>query len=341
MSKDADGPAPADLVSRLAGRPFLVLNRSMEVTPGRVSTPTLMLRDLGLTVRETDDGPVDAAPEEIVLVWGNPTWFPKAMRSLIRLPRERRPATAIWFVEPLPPPRGSGYRWPLPGARELAKIVLRDRRATDVYSNYAMLSRLARHGLPDVLAVISAERRMFLEQRGIEAVEVPWGREPGDGRDLGLERDIDVLFLGEMRVPGRRRAVRRLRHAGIRVEAMGDYRNPALWGEGRVELVNRAKIFLSVSRFPGTFTTRRFLIGMACNSLLVSDPLVDASPFVPGTHYVESSLEELPGTNRHHLTHEEERLRIARQGHDFVMRELTMERSVQRLAGLVADRLGL
>jgi len=332
---------PSDYYERLRSWSFLVLNRTMEVVPDRVSTPALVLRELGLTVREIDDEPIDAAPGEIVFVWGNPVWFPQAMRSLIRMPLGSRPATAIWFVEPLPPPRGSGYRWPLPGARELAKIALRDRRATDVYSNSAMLSRLARHGLPDVLAVISAERLMFLRERDIDAVAIPWGREPGDGSDLGLERDIDVLFLGEMRVPGRRRAVRRLRRAGIDVEAMGDYRDPSLWGEGRTRLINRAKVFLSVSRFPGTFTTRRFLYGMACGSLLVSDPLIDPSPFVAGTHYVETTIEDMPDVIRHYLDHAEERQQIARQGHDFVMQELTMKASVERLAGIIAERLGV
>lgn len=312
----------------------------MEVDPDRVSTPTLMLRELGFAVREVEDQEVDAGPAEVLLIWGNPVWFPRAMRSLLRMPPRQRPTTAVWFVEPLPPPRASGYSWPLPTPRELAKIALRDRRATDVYSNYLMLRRLARNGLPDVLAVISTERLMFLRERGIDAVKVPWGREPGDGRDLSIERDIDVLFLGERHVRNRKRALRHLRRAGIDVQVLGDYRDPSLWGEGRTRLINRARIFLSISRFPGTFTTRRFLFGMACRSLVLSDPLIDAGPFVPGTHFVETEVEDMPHAIRYYLEHEDDRGRIARQGHQFVTDELTMEASVERLAAVIAERLG-
>ena len=86
-------------------------------------------------------------------------------------------------------------------------------------------------------------------------------REPGDGRGLGIERDIDVLFLGEMRAPGRRRAVRRLRRSGIHVEAMGDYRNPSLWGEKRHDFVTyELTMKASVERLAGIIAER---IGVA------------------------------------------------------------------------------
>lgn len=310
----------------------------MEIDPKRVATPTVILRELGFTVRQAGDGPLNAGPDEVVLVWGNPVWFPNAMRSL-ESPAARRPMTVIWHVEPLPPPHASGYGWPRPQAREIAKIVLRHPSASDVYSNYWTLRRLARRGLPGVLAVISGERKAFLEERGIDSVLVPYGYEEADGRDLGLERDIDVLFLGLPATRSRRRALNRLRRSGVRLEALGSYFDPALWGENRTRLVNRAKIMLSISRFPTAFAIKRFMLGMACKALIVSDPIYDPQPFVRDEHFVEAPIEQMPAVIEHYLSDDEERLRIAQAGHDFATREVTMERSVMQLLAIVSERL--
>jgi len=323
----------------LRSRPFTVLNRQMEVHPDRVAWPTAILSAMGFHVRQVGDGPLATSLEEVVLVWGNPLWFPRALRSLLDLPAGRRPMTVIWHVEPLPLPRAAGLRRPLLRPRELAKIALRDPRVSDVYSNYRSLARLARLGVPDVLAVTTRERATFLAERGLDAVVVPYGYVPEDGRDLALERDLDVLFLGTLGIRRRRDAVRRLRRAGIRVEAVGSYHDPALWGEERTKLVNRAKIMLSVARFPGTLAGKRFLIGMACKALVLSDPLYDPAPYERGVHFVEAPLELLPEVAARYLADESERLRVAEQGHAFATRELTMERSVGLLLDAVAARL--
>lgn len=311
----------------------------MKAYPDRVAPLTSILAEEGFTVRQVPDIALDSSPDEIILIWGNALWFPRALRSLERMPPSRRPTTIIWHAEPLPPPRASGLQWPRPGAREIAKIVVRDSRASDVYSNYWTLRRLAKRGLPHLLAVTTGERASFLAERGIEATVVPYGYQQTDGRDLGLERDLDVLLLGANHIRRRKEAVSRLRRAGIRVEALGSYSDAALWGEERTKLVNRVKIMLSVSRFPGTFAGKRFVIAMACNALVVSDPLYEPAPYVRGEHFVEASLEEMPELIEHYLANQGERRRIAQQGHDFVTSELTMRRNVLRLLDLVGDRL--
>jgi hypothetical protein len=333
-------PAAADPLAALRERPFTVVNRVMEVHPGRVAAPTKVLRELGFTVTQVGDGPLEAGPDELVLLWGNAVWFPQAVRSLEERTPAQRPTVALWHVEPLPPPRDSSFRWPRPRARELAKIALRDPRASDVYSNWWALRRLARHGLPDVLAVPTRERSAFLAERGLDVHVVPYGYEEPDGRDLGLERDLDVLFLGVVDIRARRRAVETLRRAGIRVETQGDYRDPSLWGESRTQLINRAKIMLSISRFPGTFGSKRFLLGMSCNALMLSDPLYDPSPFERDVHFVERPVADMPAAVEHYLEHEDERRRIAQAGHDLVTGTMTMRRSVERLIALVGKRVG-
>lgn len=317
---------------------FRVLHREMAV-PGPLAAPTGILRQQGFEVLQQGDRPLEPDPAEVVLVWGNAVWFPQAVRSLQRMPRESRPLTVIWHVEPLPPPRDSGLRWPRLTVREIAKILLRDPRANDVYSNVRMLERLARHALPDILAVSTRERYAFLLERGFDVVLAGPGYEPRDGRDLGIERDLDVLFLGSTNVPARRRALRRLRRAGVRIEVRGSYSDGSLWGEGRTLLLNRTKIVLSIARFPGTFGSRRFVIAMACKALVVSDPLYDPYPFQPDVHFVEASLEDMPAVIERYLADEDARARVAAQGHDFVTQELAMERVILRLLAAVGERV--
>lgn len=324
----------------LRARPAVVLNRSMSVTPGHVAIVTELLLSSGFEVEQRDDGSLDdLSSAHVVWVWGCANWFPRAMRSLVGRPAARRPATVLWHVEPFPLPRASGQRWPRPTARELARIALRDRRASDVYSNYFTLRRLISHRIPDVLAVTSAERAAFLAERGIDAFVAPYGHRAGDGRLLDRERDIDVLMLGTMNVPHRRRVVRSLRRAGAPVVTAGDYRDPSLWGESRTELVNRVKIMLSVGRFPGTLVGVRFQIAMACGALVVSEPPYDPAPYVPGEHFVQASVEDMPSVIERYLRDESERVRIAQSAHRFVTTELTMERSFSSLLDVVAARL--
>ena len=46
--------------------------------------------------------------------------------------------------------------------------------------------------------------REYLAEQAVEAEFVPLGYHRDHGRDLGLKRDIDVLFIGDLAV-GRRR----------------------------------------------------------------------------------------------------------------------------------------
>ena len=290
----------------------------MSVTSGQSAIVTQLLG--GFEVEQRDDGPLDdLLPEHVVWIWGCANWFPRAMRSLVSRPAAARPATVLWHVEPFPLPRDSGQHWPRPTARELAKIVLRDSRASDVYSNYFTLRRLI--------------------SRGIDALVAHFGYSKDYGGLLELERDIDVLMLGTMNVPHRRHVVRSLRRAGVPVLTAGDYRDPALWGESRTELVNRAKIMLSVGRFPGTLVGVRFQIAMACGALIVSEPPYDPAPYIPGEHFAQASVDDMPAAIERSLTDEPERLRITTAAHRFVTTELTIERSFARLLDIVAGRL--
>jgi len=295
------------------------------------------LEKSGFRVREIADGEWDPATESNLLVAGNLNWFPKLRRQLLERGKPAGTRVAIWHTEPLPPPDSSGLRWPLPTFRDLAKIVLRDRRATDIYTNYFLLRALARKRLPDVLAVSTRSRLEFLQERGIRACHLPLGYEPACGDDLDLTRDIDVFFLGDLRVPRRKRLLADLRAQGIAVRSAGDWSAADLWGEARTKLLNRVRIFLNLQRFPGEFSGLRFLLGMANGALVLSEPVHDPHPFAAGEHFVSASLEEMPSVIRAYLNDEEERRRIARAAHRFVTTQLRMDRSVTALADMIAE----
>lgn len=317
---------------------MIVLYRPL-VTPAPRHRATRVLEELGHDVTQVADGAIDASPRDVVWIWGNANWYPRAMRTLAALPSERRPAVVVWHSEPLPYSKAAGLPRARLHPREIAKIMLRDARATDPYSNAWRLRELAKHGLPDVLAVTSEAQREFLSDAGIACVVAPIGYHPTLGRDLGLERDIDVLFLGALEVPRRKRAIRALRREGIDLQAVGDWGDPRYWGEDRIRLLNRARILLNLSRHPGQYSGERLVLGMANRALVVSEPIYRPDPFAPGEHFVACGLTDMAGVVRHYLRHEDERDALARRGHAFVTTELAMSRSVNRILDTLARRL--
>jgi hypothetical protein len=296
------------------------------------------LEQTATRLRITEGAAQDVPEHGLVWIQGNAAWYPAFRRRLMALPPAERPAVVIWHNEPLPPPRSAGLPLPRLSFRELAKIALRDARATDVYTNYWTLRQLHRAGLPDVLAVSANGRKRFLDERGIPSHFVPFGYDPRMGRDLSTTRDIDVLFLGALDVPRRNRALSRLRDQGIQVTALGDWSDPAYWGEQRTRLLNRVRILLNIPRTAAEYSGARILLGLANKALVISEPILDPAPYIPGQHFVMGELDRLPELIRYYLHNETERERIVEQGHRYALEELTMERSVHRILQIVEHR---
>jgi glycosyltransferase involved in cell wall biosynthesis len=295
--------------------------------------------ELGCETVLTDDASFDPSEANAVLVWGNAGLFPRAFERLAALQPSRRPVVAVWHSEVLPFARASGVRRPRLTTRELAKAVLRHPRAIDPYTNARRLVRLVRRGLLDLVVVISEDRREYLAERGVESEVVPRGYHPSFGSDLGGERDVDVLFLGALDVPRRRRVLRRLERAGIDVLARGDWRDPQYWGAPRAALLNRAKISLNLSRHAGQFSGDRFTLSMGNGALVVSEPAHRPAPFRPGEHYVEARTSDLAVTISRLLADDEELRRIAAAGREFVTRELTMTNAAAKVLALIERRV--
>lgn len=298
-----------------------------------------LLEDAGHRVAPMDDGFPDLAGVDLVWMLGTPNTFPKIRRRLAAMPAASRPLLLVWHAELLPPPKAAGVPWPRLAWWEMARILRRDPRAKDVYTNYYRLWRMAKKGLPDLLVAPTLERCEFLAERGLSSHFVPLGHDPAMGEDLGIARDIEVLFLGSLNIPRRRGVLEQIESRGVNLLALGSRSDPACWGAERSRLLNRTKILLNISRSPGQFPDLRWLLGMANKSLVISEPVHAPDPYVPGKHYVSAPIEQLPEVIAYYLAHAEERERIAHEGHCFVTQELTMAHSVSRILELVKARM--
>lgn len=297
------------------------------------------LNEAGCDVTRFDEGSINFEGYDAVMLLGNLVWYPAMVRDLRALRGSQRPIVAVWHWEPLPPPRTSGLPRPRLSLRDIAKFVLRDPRANDAYTNSRWLRKMSESGLIDILFTSTPSRVEYLAEHGMDAGYAPLGYDPEHGQDFRRPRDLDVLFLGDLRVGRRRRVLSKLRRQGVPVEACGDWFRPEFWGDDRTKLLNRAKIFLNIHRFPGEFSGLRMILGMANGSLVISEPMYRPEPFLEGRHYISARVEEMPSVINHYLQHEDDRARIARQGMNFVMNQLRLETSVQRILAAIKERI--
>lgn len=330
--------APADPFPNIRGWPIEILIRE-DLKFSLKPTAAETFGELGFAARLVADDELDVSRERIVFISGSPLWHERALDRIRALPRHERPFVVVWYSEPLPFPRAAGLKLAPLTFREIAKIVLRDRRVSDPHSNARNLRRLHREGIIDLLTVAAKSYQAFLAQEGIDSELIPVGYHSIHGDRMDLERDIDVLFLGDLRVGRRKRILRRLRHDGLPVEAAGSYSDPRYWGEGRTQLLNRTKVLLNLPRHPGLLADLRLILGMATGALVISEPVYLPEPFVPGEHYVEAELTDMAETARRYLADEEERLRITETAYRFVTEELTLKRSFGDLLALAARRV--
>lgn len=296
----------------------------------------MILAERGWEVEPSDDRPWQRTDPDVVLVWGNANWFPRLFGSLIALPARERPVVAVFHFEPLPLPDGVGVPWNGLTMSERAKVVLHLPRATDPRTNWRRIRALKANGLPDVLAVSGRAGLRFLAQNGVEAIVAPLGWQPGIGRDLGRVRDVDVVFLGTLATARRRGVIRRLRREGVAIVHAGSYRRSGIWGVERDELLSRTRIVLNIARRPGEAAQARFVLGMSHGAAVVSEPIIDPAPFVPGEHYLSAPTKELGGAIQALLSDDERRCALAARGERFVLTELHLADSVDALIDAVA-----
>ncbi|HXK59010.1 MAG TPA: hypothetical protein PLP42_03865, partial [Acidobacteriota bacterium] len=135
-----------------------------------------------------------------------------------------------------------------------------------------------RKGLLDLLADSSMIYADIHRKAGIPVLYLPWGGSLVSSKDLGMERDIDVLWMGK-RGSGRRsrlldRVRAELKALGVEIYVADGEENPFIFGETRTEYLNRAKVTLNLTRTWYDDNFSRFSMAAPNRSLIVSEPVL-------------------------------------------------------------------
>jgi hypothetical protein len=153
--------------------------------------------------------------------------------------------------------------------------------------------------------------------------------------DLGLQRDIPVLWLGKMGSKRRKKNLARVRHElsarGVDLLVVDGIENPYVYGVERTELLNRTKIVLNLVREPWDNTSMRFFLAASNRCLIISEPIYKHTPFESGLHYMQSPISDIHETIIYHLENDEERNEITENAFNFVQNELTTRNSISKI----------
>lgn len=343
------------------------------------------LSELGVEPALVEDGDAGVLEADGLLLLGD-AHGSDGFARLLSAYEGRRPATALWQLEPLPPPdlseeaerigsrasRMADRLESLPGPvvrliRSLTSEASRRRvreavgrallsgfdRETgegpdaeferfDALSYRSMmrqhvsLKRRLAEGWVDHVFVSNLSKKEFLARQGVRAEFAPVGYHPLMGEDLGASRDIDVVFLGTVNLTRREKILefvqRELAPRGLELVLAGE----GCFGDRRSELLNRARVSLSLASHPNETQGLRFLMSMGCGALVVSEPLYDPAPFRAGEHFVEAGVLEMPRVIASYLSREAERRAVVRSARDFITLELTMGESMKRIMGVLS-----
>jgi hypothetical protein len=284
----------------------------------------------------------DARPVDRLLLVGRPGRF----GPLLAIPGG--PPTTVWTGEPLPPPppggrvvpldrRGRARRRVLPpvGAalRRLSLPAVLDARRVEVATGRllrANLDELARAAAGGAcLVVTSRDRGATLAGFHLAASVVPFGyheRHAGPLTPSGMgPRDVPLLLLGSRAGHTRRAAT----VDGLRRSAAADLRIvDGVWGVERASLLRRTRVVIDVHRIPGNFVGLRLLLALAAGAAVVTEPMTDPWPFVPGVHHEEASATELLAVAADLAGDEPRRRRLVEAGQALLRDELTMRSSL-------------
>jgi len=279
--------------------------------------------------------------------------FYPLIRQIEMLPADRKPLLVHWNTEGMPDLRipwiltrsiGAGRFW-----LDRIKYYLDDRRGSlnRRRSPLSVLdSRMLRFryvgdyyyafskGVLDVLSDSSAIYSQIRSDQGLSTLFAPWGSSPQWYADLNLERDIDVLWMGNRKGRRRRMWIDRIRDElqrhGVDMYMADDEENPFIFGEERIKFLNRAKITLNITRTWYDDNFSRFAFAAPNRSLIASESMLPHCPaYEAGVHYVESAPEDLARTILYYLKHPDERARIVENAYQLLTSHLTFNKTIK------------
>ena len=203
-------------------------------------------------------------------------------------------------------------------------------------ANLDELARAAAVGA--TLVVTSRDRAETLASFDLAASVVPFGYHERHAGPLASPstgpRDIPLLLLGSRaghtRRAGTLDALRQSASAtDLRVVE-------GAWGGERARLLRRTRVVVDVHRIPGNFVGLRLLLSLAAGAAIVTEPMTDPWPFVPGVHHVEAPAADLLAVAADLAADEPRRRRLVDAGQALLRDELTMGASL--LTVLAAGR---
>ena len=295
---------------------------------------------------------------EVVFSFGPYGKFLTIPCQLTKMPPEQKPIFVHWNTEGIPDLR---IPWKLMSSvsrlcswlgrvqdsrNGSARIRRTERLSSLVESRLSRFRYLGdyyyalRRGWLDIFADTSAIYADIHRQHGLLTIVAHWGATPRWYKELGLKRDIDVLWMGTRGTKRRSLLLDRVRSElesyGVRMHFADGKENPFIFGDERIFYLNRSKITLNITRTWYDDNFSRFALAAPNRSLIVSEAVLPHCPsFITGTHYVSAPVEKLAETIRYYLDHEEERLRIVENAYHLVTTKLVFRESIKSIMDAV------
>ncbi|SRR6266498_2450614 len=312
------------------------------------------LRALGYQPVHFQIGSLLPDKAEVIFSFGPYGNFLAIPRQLAKMPPYQKPIFIHWNTEGIPDPRipwkimstiGAWRSWlgrihdsqtGSAGMPQTDKFFSRSESWMSRFRYLGDYYYAQRRGWLDIFADTSEVYAEIHRQHGLPTIVAPWGATSQWYKDLGLERDIDVLWMGTRGTIRRStildRVRRELESNGARVHVADGKENPFIFGDRRIHFLNRSKITLNITRTWYDDNFSRITLAAPNRSLIVSESVLPHCPsFIAGTHYVSVPVEQLAETIRYYLDHEEERLRIVENAYHLVTTKLAFRESINAI----------
>jgi len=270
--------------------------------------------------------------------WGSMVPLINQLRAI---PPETRPRLIWWLTEQMPNPafpewlrywggylrnlmERSAYHPRMDGSwkkRESIGNLLTSKALRFRY--YGDLYWLRNANIRTLIIQASPWSNQFLTKRGFKVFAPPHpSYYPEWGATLKLERDIPVLWIGKVATRRRRHLLNQVQKElgkyGVEMLRIDGESNPYVFGDERTVLLNRTKVVLNVLRAKWDNNAMRFHMAALNRALIVSEPMLNHTPFQPDVHLVEAEIEEIPHRIHYYLNHEEERQAITERAYALI-----------------------
>jgi hypothetical protein len=334
--------------------PLRVLGLALDPDPlfaSLIEAVRITAVDAGLDVKPVAH-PADTAGCDVVILLGRPGRH----RQLLGAASSVSSQLVIWTGEPLPAGRQDGpgpsspgrapsmlrpfgsvlRRLPLPPSLDRRRVAATTERL--LHANLTELVMASEAGAG--IVVTSHDRAAILAGHGITASVVPFGYHPAHAGPLTPmgegARDIPLLLLGTRAGHTRRARIvdGLLRSTGGSTIRVVD----SAWGADRDELLRRTQVVVDVHRIAGNFIGLRLLVTAAAGAVLVTEPMHDPRPFVPGIHHVETPVESMLEVAQALASDEGRRAAIVSASQRLLSRDLEMRTSLEQVLGRAAAR---